>query len=95
MTSPLWLMAIDSPVRGLRRRAREIDIRTSSMAFWVAASGSDECTQEHWSLYVRQLEEVGVQSRLPERFAEQGLMRPGRAGGHHDPVEPVFVDALS
>ena len=37
------------PVRGVKRRARAMDILTSSVAFCVAASGSAECTQEHWS----------------------------------------------
>ena len=43
---------------------------------------------------VGHLEEVGVQSRLANGVAEDGLVGARRAGGDNDPVQSVLGDAL-
>ncbi len=43
---------------------------------------------------VGQFEQVGIQSRLAQGFAEKGLVGPRGAGGDHHPVQPVLLDPL-
>ena len=40
---------------------------------------------------VGHFEQIRVQTRFAQRFAEQRLVRSRGAGGHHDAVEPVLA----
>ncbi len=43
---------------------------------------------------VRHVEEILVDARFPQRVAEQGFVRPRRAGGDHDAIEPLVPDRV-
>ena len=38
------------------------------------------------------LEEAAIQTCVSEGFLEKGFVGPGRAGGHHHPIQAVFLD---
>ena len=65
-------------------------IFTSSTAFSVAISRRGRMHPGTLVADVGHLEQIRVQTRLAQRFAEQRLVRPRRAGGHHDAVEPML-----
>ena len=80
--------------RGFSSEARATAMRTRSLAFSVAFSGSLHVHPGVLVADIGHLEEVLVEPGVDQGLPEQGLVGDGRAGRHHHPVELLFLDDL-